>query len=216
MASVPGSSCRRVCKVLTLPRASAAPTRVEPTSRRQRPVNALLAQRIRALIQRFPSFGYRHLWAWLRLQEDWKINKKTVYRILYFQGWFVHQRQRTPRPRAQGCRSEAPASNQRWAMDVTHIPCGLDGWAHLAAVIECHDHALIGHALARRGRVGKAERTLEAACLRRFGTLRPTGRTPVVRSDNGLIFQSRRFRAACRDDRLTQEFITPYPPSKTE
>jgi putative transposase len=40
---------------------------------------------------------------------------------------------------------------------------------------------------------------LEEACLARFGTLRPAGPTPVVRSGNGLIFQSRRFRAACRD-----------------
>src|ERR1700723_3531993 len=30
--------------------------------------------------------------------------------------------------------------------------------------------------------------------------------------DNGLIFQSRRFRAAFRDYRLLQEFITPYTP----
>jgi len=36
----------------------------------------------------------------------------------------------------------------------------------------------------------------------------------VVRSDNGLIFQSRRFRAACRDYRLRQEFITPYTPEQ--
>ncbi len=33
-----------------------------------------------------------------------------------------------------------------------------------------------------------------------------------MRSDNGLIFQSRRFRAACRGYRLRQEFITPYTP----
>jgi putative transposase len=52
---------------------------------------------------------------------------------------------------------------------------------------------------------------VEAACLARFGTLRPVG-APVLRSDNGLIFQSRRFRQACRDYRLTQEFITPYKP----
>jgi putative transposase len=32
--------------------------------------------------------------------------------------------------------------------------------------------------------------------------------------DNGLIFQSRRFRAACRDYRLRQEFITPYTPEQ--
>ncbi|MDR4484448.1 MAG: integrase core domain-containing protein [Nitrospirales bacterium] len=38
--------------------------------------------------------------------------------------------------------------------------------------------------------------------------------TPVLRSDNGLIFQSRRFRQACRDYRLHQEFITPYTPEQ--
>jgi putative transposase len=36
----------------------------------------------------------------------------------------------------------------------------------------------------------------------------------VIRSDNGLVFQSRRFRAACRDYRLPQEFITPYTPEQ--
>jgi len=35
-----------------------------------------------------------------------------------------------------------------------------------------------------------------------------------VRSDNGLIFQSRRFPAALRDYRLGQEFITPYTPEQ--
>ena len=49
----------------------------------------------------------------------------------------------------------------------------------------------------------------------RFGTRRPDGPTPVVRRDNGLIFQSRHFRAACRDYRLRQEFITPYTPEQT-
>ncbi|MDA2910047.1 integrase core domain-containing protein [Nitrospiraceae bacterium AH_259_D15_M11_P09] len=56
---------------------------------------------------------------------------------------------------------------------------------------------------------------IEAACLRRFGTLGPSVSTPVLRSDNGLIFQSRRFRTACRDCRLHQEFIRPYTPEQT-
>jgi len=84
------------------------------------------------------------------------------------------------------------------------------GWAHLAVVIDCHDREIIGYELALRGRAKEAERALEDACLRRFGTLRPEGPTPVLRSDNGLIFQSRRFRAACRDYGISQEFITPY------
>lgn len=34
--------------------------------------------------------------------------------------------------------------------------------------------------------------------------------TPVLRSDNGLVFLSRRFREACTFYRLRQEYITPY------
>ena len=99
-------------------------------------------------------------------------------------------------------------------MDVTHVSCGRDGWGRLAAVIDCHDREIVGYEFALRGRAKEAERALEEACIRRFGTLRPVGQTPVVRSDNGLIFQSRRFRRACRDYRLRQEFITPYTPQQ--
>jgi putative transposase len=98
-------------------------------------------------------------------------------------------------------------------MDVTHVPCGADGWGHLTAVIDCHDREVNGYEFALRGRAKEAERALEEAYLARFGTLPPQGSTPVVRSDNGLIFQSRRFRA-CRDYRLRQEFITPYTPEQ--
>jgi putative transposase len=59
----------------------------------------------------------------------------------------------------------------------------------------------------------EAELALEEARLARFGTLRPTGATPVVRSDNGNR-QSRRFRAACRYYRVRQEFITPHTPEQ--
>jgi len=70
-------------------------------------------------------------------------------------------------------------------MDLTHIPYGRDGWAHLAAVIDCHDREIVGYEFALRGRAREAERALDEACIRRFGTLRPAGDTPVVRSDNG-------------------------------
>ena len=71
--------------------------------------------------------------------------------------------------------------------------------------IDCYNREVTGFEFALRGRAKEAERALEEAWLARFGTLRPDGATPVVQSDNGdngLIFQSRRFRAACRDYRL--------------
>src|SRR5262249_9874326 len=134
--------------------------------------------------------------------------------VLVLKGWLAHRGGTAPGPGVRGRRSRASRSNERWAMDLTHIDWGADGWAHFAAVIDCHDRELVGYEFARRGRAKEAERALEAACIERFGTLRPEGPTPVVRSDNGLIFQSRRFRAACRGYRLRQEFITPYTPEQ--
>ena len=177
-------------------------------------MDELLALRIHRLIQTHPTFGYRRVWAMLKFREGVQVNRKAVYRILRLKRWFVHQRQVTPRPRVKGLRSKAERTNQRWAIDVTQVHCGRDGWAHLAAVIDCHDREVVGYEFALRGRAREAERALEEACIARFGTLRPHGPTPTIRSDNGLIFQSRRFRAACKDYRLKQEFITPYTPEQ--
>lgn len=135
----------------------------------------------------------------LRLRDGIVINRKAVYRVLNQKGWFVHQRVCTPRPRVQGWTSRVDRSNKRWAIDVTHILCDQDGWAHLAAVIDCHDREVIGYEFALRSRAKEAERAVEAT---------------VLRSDNGLIFQSRRFRQACRDYRIQQEFITRYTPEQ--
>jgi putative transposase len=212
MERVPGVSQRRACRVLGVARSS---VRERPERAPRRPVvDELLAVRIREVIRAQPTFGYRRIWAVLRFREGVRVNRKAVYRVLKLKGWFVHQRRVTPRPRVRGLRSVATRSNERWAVDVTHIPCGRDGWAHLAAVIDCHDREVVGYEFSLRARAKEAERALEEACITRFGTLRPSGSTPVVRSDNGLVFQSRRFRRACREYRLGQEFITPYTPEQ--
>jgi putative transposase len=170
--------------------------------------------KLHLLIQEYPTYGYRRLWALLRFGLGIRVNRKRIYRILKSKRWLVHQRQCTPRPRVESSVSMTAQSDCRWAMDMTHVACGRDGWAHLVAVIDCHDREVIGWEFALRGRAKEAERAIEEACIRRFGTLRATGSMPVVRSDNGLIFQSRRFRAACREYRLSQEFITPYTPEQ--
>ncbi|MBS0180930.1 MAG: IS3 family transposase [Nitrospira sp.] len=159
------------------------------------------------------DFGYRRLWALLRFQDGIVVNRKAIYRVLKQKRWCVHQRVTTPRPRVQDWVSQASRSDERWAMDITHIPCGQDGWAQVAAVIDCHDREVIGYELALRSLAKEAERAVEAACLARFGTLHPIG-APVLRNHNGLIFRSRQFLQACRDYRLQQEFITPYTPEQ--
>jgi putative transposase len=88
--------------------------------------------------------------ALLRFGAGVRVNRKAVYRVLRLKRWFVHQRTVTPRPRVQGRISRAQHSNQRWAMDLTHIYCSSDGWGHLTAVIDCYDRGIPGYEFALR------------------------------------------------------------------
>jgi len=74
---------------------------------------------------------------------------------------------------------------------VTQIPYGQDGRGHQTAVIDCHDRELIGCEFTLPGCVQKAERTIVTGCLARLGRLCSFGSTPVLRSENGLVLQSR-------------------------
>lgn len=128
--------------------------------------------------------------------------------------WLVWQRQVSPKPRGKRLRSVAKRRNERWAMDGSDIPVGQDGWSRLTAVIDCYDRELVGCAWVLRGRAKEAERALEAACRHRCGTIRANGATPIIRRASGLIYQSRRFRAACAFYRLDQDHSTPYTPEQ--
>ena len=217
---MPQPSLRRVCRALNVNRSSVYLVGQHcPTKSGGPKMDEEMAGRLHELVQQHPTFGYRRLWALLRFGQNLSVNLKKVHRIVKLRRWQVKERLAAPRPRVQHKVSRTEHSNERWAMNVTHVYCGKDGWGHLAAVIDCHDRdchdrQIIGFEFALRGRAKEAERALEAACLARFGTLRPTGDTPTLRSDNGLIFTSSRFREACRFYRLPQEFITPYTPEQ--
>ncbi|MFO0777696.1 MAG: IS3 family transposase [Nitrospira sp.] len=137
-----GVSARRSCQVLGVSRAGLHRTEA---SKPRRPVaDPPWTERLQQRLQQYPTFGYRRLWVLLRFRDGRLINRKAVSRVLKQNGWFVHQRVSTPRPRVQGWTSRADRSHERGAMDVTHIDCGQDGWAHLAAVIDCHDREVMG------------------------------------------------------------------------
>jgi putative transposase len=61
----------------------------------------------------------------------------------------------------------------------------------------------------------EANRALEEACLARFGTSRPRGSSPVVRSDNGLIFQSRAFALHAPTTDYARSLLLPTGSNRT-
>lgn len=209
--SHPGASQRLVCRVLGIARSAMRPT--VQAERRHDDGDLVMRERIHQLVLSHPTFGYRRIWALLRHGDGIQINRKRVYRIMRQNRWMVHERAQTPRPRVQSLVSQAAASDERWATDLTRVDCGTDGWGHLIAVIDCHDRQIIGWELAMRGRAREAVRALEAACIERFGCLRPAN-APTLRSDNGKVFIARNYQQACRDYGIGQEFITPYTPQQ--
>ena len=211
---MPAASTRALCRVLGVARSSRYRHQADDQRSAAAPDERELLVRIKHLIEQHPTSGYRRIWARLRCGDQVLINRKQGSRLMQAQGWLIWQRPAAPTPHVKRKKRVATHANERWARDATHSDCGTDGWAHLIAVIDCYDRESIGYAFALRGRTNAAERAVELACLARFGTLRPHGEPPIIRSDNGLIVQRRRLREAWRFYRLQHEFITPYTPEQ--
>ena len=80
----------------------------------------------------------------------------------------------------QGQRPES-VGYERWAMDVTHIPCGRDGWGHLVVVIDCHDREIVAYEFALRGRDSQLPRTLTTPRRACHGDARREARSPYLK-----------------------------------
>ena len=178
-------------------------------TKQARKVNTVLAQKVKELIGELPFAGYRTLAFLLGL------NRNTVQRINQIKGWQCRKRQIGFRPRAQAMPSVAECPNERWATDLTHVCCGQDDrWKTLSAVIDCHTREILGWRLSHRGNAKIDEATLEDALVNRFGCLARTAQPLTLRSDNGLVFTSRRFTVMVRSYGIKQEFITPHTPQQ--
>lgn len=177
--------------------------------RRARKINEALAASIKRVIDALPYAGYRTV-AWL-LGE----NKNTVQRIFQLKGWQVRKRRSGHRPRVQALPSVASRPNERWATDMARVWCGAQHrWCALTLVMDCHTRELLGWRLSRTGNAQAAEAALEEALIHRYGLLGKARDDLTIRSDNGLVFTSRRFTRTVYRYGLKQEFIKPHTPQQ--
>jgi len=196
-------SISQLCRWFEVPRRTQyyRPTKATPV------VKPALAEPIKAMIEAEPSFGYRTVASLLDM------NKNTVQRIFQLKGWQVRKRAVGHRPRIEALSSVATRPDQRWATDLCRAWGSRDGWLTLALVIDCCSWERLGWHLSRSGKAVTAA-ALEQALIARYGTL---GRLPspfLQRSDNGLVFTSRKYTQPVHSYGLRQEFITPHCPQQ--
>jgi putative transposase len=195
----------QICRVAGLPRRTYY---YQPKSR-ERKVCSALTPRIKSVIDALPYAGYRTV-AWL-LGE----NKNTVQRIFQIKGWQVRKRRKGFRPRVQALPSVASRPNERWATDMARVWCGeKDRWCALTLVMDCYSRELLGWRLSPSGNAKAAEAALEEALIHRYGVLGKAKDALTIRSDNGLVFTSKRFTKTVYQYGLKQEFIRPHTPQQ--
>ena len=78
---------RRLCRDLDLSRSSLYV--VAPQGRALAQADLLLVKRIHQLIQQYPTYGYRRVWALLRYREGQLVNRKKIYRLMKLKGWML-------------------------------------------------------------------------------------------------------------------------------
>jgi putative transposase len=205
-------SLAQLCRWLEVPRSTVY---YEPRQRRPRPVDRSLELVVQELIQQFPTFGIRRVWAYLRFRLGWPVNRKKVARLMRQRGWTVRTRRVGGRPRTQGSRSVALRPDERWATDVALVFCGAqDGWCSFVPVVDCCTRQVLGWELSLTARAKTAERALETALIARFGIAYGAPEGLTLRHDNGLVFGSKLYRGTAAEYGLRQEFITPYTPEQ--
>ena len=194
----------KLCAWFDVPRRTVyyKPVKVPPK------IDPAFEEPIKAMIEENPSFGYRTV-AWLL-----GFNKNTVQRVFQLKGWQVRKRPIGARPRIEALPSVAGTPNERWSTDMARVWAGKDGWATLALVMDCHTRELLGWQLSRSGKASTVAAALEHALIARFGSLDRVETPFLLRSDNGLVFTSRKYTALVRSYGLRQEFITPHCPQQ--
>jgi len=205
------ASIRKICNVLRYNRSNMYYTE-KPRKKHEQAYETWLVDEVRKVIKEFPEYGTGRITAILRRRYQKPFNHKKIHRIVKEHCWQRWKRSYGNRPRVQGSKSVAPQANSRWAIDMTHLFTKQDGWCHLVAVIDCYDRYLVGWRFSRSGKAGISAGALEDALIRE--KIMPKVHGLVIRSDNGLVFGSKRFHETVTKYRLYQEYITPYTPEQ--
>lgn len=115
------------------------------------------------------DWGYRRLWAHMRFDKGYIINKKRVYRIMKAHNLLLVNKKRE-RANNGGLRGKRKASriNEVWGIDMTKFMIGGIGWVYFVAVLDWYSKRLVGYSVSIRGRTQEWLLAIDKAINSRF------------------------------------------------
>ena len=190
---------RRACRL----------AKVARSTKRYRPrLNARndgLRERLRALAEKRPRFGYRRLQALLE-REGWKANHKRIYRLYRQERLSLRRRRRRRWMRAGAAPSPAPRqANQRWSMDFVSDCLATGQTVRVLNVVDDHTRESLAMEVDTSLASRRVLRALETAIAER-------GKPLAIVCDNGPEFRSKAMEAWSEQRRVRLEFIEPGKP----
>lgn len=190
-------SQRRACRVVSQHRS------VE-RYRSRRPEPAELRDRLRALAEQRPRFGYRRLHVLLR-REGFAVNRKRVHRIYRAEGLAVRRRRRK---RVAVPRQPMPVPsrvNERWSMDYVHDALSDGRTFRCLTLVDDHSRESLAIEVDTSLPGRRVIRVLE-----QLAELRGLPKGIVV--DNGPEFAGQALDVWAHERRIALDFITPGRP----
>jgi len=194
-------SGRAACRFLKLSRSTWRYRRREATSEEHR-----LAQRLRALSEKHPRYGYRRIAALLR-REGWTVGKRHVQKLRRAEGLRVPPTKRkiVRRGRSTGLPTKAQHRGHVWTWDFISDATTRGGALRMLTILdeytrECH--------------VLRADRALKSAdVLEWMGkAIAEHGAPEYLRSDNGSEFIAREVQRWLAENQIKTISIEPASP----
>jgi len=166
-------------------------------------------------------YGYRKITETLRQRYKLVINKKKVYRMCKEMGILEPPRPKShtaPRRVARNKRTVC-GPNQLWQMDIKYgYVAGTRRHFFVASIIDVFDRSIVGYYRGKSCKARDMVQTLHKAMLKRGVYSQDNQESNkarlVIRTDNGPQFDSKEFRAFCREAGIEHEQIPVKTPEK--
>ena len=149
---------RAVCCALSVSRSHVLAMRDRPSvwndMRKSPPrnYNAAVKPVIANVVRDRATYGYRRVWARLRLEGHGRVNNKRVYRVKREEGWLLHRHGEKPvDARKHDGKVAVRESDVRWCSDGLELSCYNGEKVRVAFALDCCDRQIMSWVATTKG-----------------------------------------------------------------